>query len=534
MVAAVSNTPADAIGAAATSTEDEVHWSKAEYDIDLHPQVRRNLELCGIHSFFPIQHVTIPKILSTGYTKDLCINAPTGSGKTMVYVLPIVQRLVSRVVRRLRAVVVVPSRDLVVQVKKVFDTLIAGTPLTCGVAMGQSNFTTEQQHLVSSVDGLSLVDILVATPGRLVDHLEQTPHFTLQHVQFVVVDEADRLLNQSYQDWITKLYQSIYVTETSVENLTAAGGCASLHPSTIRRADGKNPHRIRIPLIRILLSATLTRNPRKLAAIGMPHAELVTVNDALDDNLFATPANLDESMIECDSMDKPLVLLELLHAFESQLTIVFTSSINATHRLCRLLQLFSPTPQSVREYSSGLTQKQRSQLVQQCKKGAIKVVVCSDAMARGMDIAHVGNVINYDVPPYLKTYIHRVGRTARAGRAGRAVTLVKRGQVKGLTRMLSKAKKAELPTYAYDAEHMKSLVPRYTACLASLKDTLAKEKAGHLATTTKVSLKRPVAAMEGGATESGGGDGDAEDGVEWTRDEVKQKLLNQLQRRLAA
>ncbi|ETV99170.1 hypothetical protein H310_08569 [Aphanomyces invadans] len=102
-------------------------------------------------------------------------------------------------------------------------------------------------------------------------------------------------------------------------------------------ADGKNPHRFRIPLIRILLPATLTRNPRKLAAIGMPHAELITVNDALEDNLFATPANLDESMIE-----------ELLHTFESQLTIIFTSSIIATNRLCRLLQLFSSELQSVR------------------------------------------------------------------------------------------------------------------------------------------------------------------------------------------
>ncbi|CAK4070528.1 unnamed protein product [Aphanomyces euteiches] len=505
---------------ALATEEPEVHWSKTEYNVDLDPQVCRNLEACGIHSFFPIQHVTIPKILATGYTKDLCINAPTGSGKTMVYVLPIVQRLVTRVVRRLRAVVIVPSRDLVVQVKKVFDSLIAGTPLSCGVAMGQSSFTSEQKHLVDA-QGNSLIDILVATPGRLVDHLEQTPGFTLQHVQFVVVDEADRLLNQSYQDWITKLYNSIYVSETSIENLTTTIN----HPATIRRADGKNPHRIRIPLIRILLSATLTRNPRKLAAIGMPHAELITVNDAMDDQLFTTPANLEEAMIECESTEKPLVLLELLHQFENQLTIVFTASINATHRLCRLLQLYSTAPESVREYSSSLTQKQRSQLVQQCKKGAIKIVVCSDAMARGMDIAHVVNVINYDVPPYLKTYIHRVGRTARAGRSGRAVTLVKRGQTKGLYRMLAKANKTELPTCPIDTEHMKTIVPRYTACLASLKETLAKEKAGHLALTTKVSLKRP--ASDDAADE----EDDDIPPVSWSRDEVKQKLMAQMLQR---
>ncbi|KAH9079010.1 hypothetical protein Ae201684P_021675 [Aphanomyces euteiches] len=491
---------------ALATEEPEVHWSKTEYNVDLDPQVCRNLEACGIHSFFPIQHVTIPKILATGYTKDLCINAPTGSGKDHGVCA---------------ANFIVPSRDLVVQVKKVFDSLIAGTPLSCGVAMGQSSFTSEQKHLVDA-QGNSLIDILVATPGRLVDHLEQTPGFTLQHVQFVVVDEADRLLNQSYQDWITKLYNSIYVSETSIESTFDHDNQSSSHHSP---RGWKESHRIRIPLIRILLSATLTRNPRKLAAIGMPHAELITVNDAMDDQLFTTPANLEEAMIECESTEKPLVLLELLHQFENQLTIVFTASINATHRLCRLLQLYSTAPESVREYSSSLTQKQRSQLVQQCKKGAIKIVVCSDAMARGMDIAHVVNVINYDVPPYLKTYIHRVGRTARAGRSGRAVTLVKRGQTKGLYRMLAKANKTELPTCPIDTEHMKTIVPRYTACLASLKETLAKEKAGHLALTTKVSLKRP--ASDDAADE----EDDDIPPVSWSRDEVKQKLMAQMLQR---
>ncbi|OQR92439.1 DEAD/DEAH box RNA helicase [Achlya hypogyna] len=511
----------------ATKTTAE-HWSKTEYGLDLDPTLCANLEATGIHSFFPIQHITIPKILATGYTKDLCINAPTGSGKTMVYCLPIVQRLVNRVFRRLRAVIIVPSRDLVVQVKKVLDGLVRNTPLTVGAAMGQVNFTSEQR-LLTDAKGNSLVDILVATPGRLVDHLEQTPGFTLQHVQFVVVDEADRLLNQSYQDWITKLYNSIYVTESSLENLH--GG--ALHPATIRRADGKNPHRIRIPLIRILLSATLTRNPRKLAAIGMPHAELVTVNEELNVasdaklNLFSTPANLEEGMVECEAAEKPLVLLELLHAWGDQLTIVFASSINATHRLCRLLQLYAANPESVREYSSTLNQKQRSQLVQACHRGTIKVVVCSDAMARGMDIAHVENVVNYDVPPYIKTYIHRVGRTARAGRAGRAVTLVKKGQTKGLARMLGKANKAALPEYPVDSAHMQTLVPRYTEALASLKETLAKEKAGHLGLTTGVSLKRK-AADDADSSSDADSDAEADDATTGSASDARAALRKRL------
>lgn len=111
---------------------------------------------------------------------------------------------------------------------------------------------------------------------------------------------------------------------------------------------------------------------------------------------------------------------------------MFTSSLDATHRLTRLLQLYyAHSPVVVAEYSSQLPQRRRSQLLSGMRSGAITVLVCSDAMARGMDIANVDCVVNYDVPAYVKTYIHRVGRTARAGKPGTCVTLVKKGQVRG-------------------------------------------------------------------------------------------------------
>ncbi|POM79699.1 ATP-dependent RNA helicase DDX27, partial [Phytophthora palmivora] len=261
---------------------------------DLAPEVCRTLSKLDIRSFFPVQAVAIPKILASDSDRvtDICISAPTGSGKTLTYVVPIVQRLLPRVVCRVRALIVLPSRDLAVQVHEIVQQFCQDTPLKCGLAIGQSNFALEQSALVGDISedkvsattdgGHSLVDILVATPGRLVDHLEQTPGFTLQHLQIMIVDEADRLLNQSYQDWIPKVYASVFNgQEVDDEGLTLDVGV------TCRRQDSINRRRIRTPLTRVLLSATLTRNPRKLAAIGMSNAELTKIgriDDPLADN----------------------------------------------------------------------------------------------------------------------------------------------------------------------------------------------------------------------------------------------------------
>ncbi|KAL8008639.1 putative transcription-repair coupling factor, Helicase superfamily, ATP-binding protein [Plasmopara halstedii] len=503
---------------------------------DLKPEICAALGKLKIQSFFPVQAVAIPKILASDSDRvtDICISAPTGSGKTLTYVIPIVQRLLNRIVCRIRALIVLPSRDLALQVHQVVQQFVHNTPLTCGLAIGQRNFAAEQSALVGSsmkdikssvIDGgSSLVDILVATPGRLVDHLEQTPGFTLQHLQIMIVDEADRLLNQSYQDWIQKVYASVFIGHlVDDDGLDLGVGV------TCRRRDSINRRRIRTPLTRVLLSATLTRNPRKLAAIGMSNAELTKIgriDDPLADNakqsnvdemdnandendevaettkMYSTPVNLDEYWIECDTGSKPLVLLELLSEFANSLTIVFTASVSSTHRLARLLQLYSAHSERVREFSSNLSQKQRSSLVADCKAGRIQTVVCSDAMARGMDIEDVANVVNYDVPTFIKTYIHRVGRTARAGRHGRCVTLVKMGQMKGMMRMLKKADSNKLKPFPLQHEHMKALVPRYTEALRQLKDTLAAEKTGKLQATAILQKHKVLSNRTSGAEEN--------------------------------
>lgn len=504
-----------------------------------------NLETAKIDSFFPIQQLVIPALLHQYESKDVCVSAPTGSGKTLVYLLPIIQKLSPRVIRRLRALIVVPSRDLAIQVKSVCDQYCAGSTLTCGLAIGQMNFAKEQKHLVgqsgSKIDhllglhqnenddflsllsgsstssrplprgGQSQVDILVATPGRLVDHLEQTPGFTLQHLQFLVVDEADRLLNQPYHDWISKIDADIFSPEALDTHLYPQEEEAQ--PITKRQRleqVSREIHQVKCPLQRVIVSATLTRNPRKLATLGLRRPKFLYLgrgdhpevngdqcDEDLEEECYSLPDTLSQHYLECDSGEKPLVLIELLQTFGSQQSIIFTSSVNATHRLCRLVQLYyamnddDSTSQSsiVQEYSSALSQKQRSMLIEKFRQQEIHVLVCSDAVARGVDLPHVAQVINYDVPSHLNTYVHRVGRTARAGKAGTCVTLVKKGQKKQFMRMLTNtsasAKLKQMKRNAVSSsvpQESEQHMDRYRRSLGALKSVLEQETRGTLST----------------------------------------------------
>ncbi|KAF9314666.1 ATP-dependent RNA helicase dbp6 [Linnemannia elongata] len=181
----------------------------------------------GIEECFAVQTAVIPVLMRARHLGDirkapgdLCVSAPTGSGKTLAYVLPIIEILSQRVVTRLRALVVLPTRDLCIQVKETFETFVKGTDLKIATSTGQNSFAHEQAILVGEshsnpnsprvLGGHSRVDVLITTPGRLIDHIKSTPNFTLQHLRFLVIDEADRLLNQSFQDWLFHILNAIH------------------------------------------------------------------------------------------------------------------------------------------------------------------------------------------------------------------------------------------------------------------------------------------------------------------------------------
>jgi len=477
-------------------------WKMAPFLLD-------NLKRHNFEHFFPIQALAIPDVLASERhahlrARDVCITAPTGSGKTLSYVLPILNALAQQQQQqqqqqqhRLRALVVLPSRDLASQVYKVFLDYVAGSNFTVGLAIGQSDFVAEQKGLTVPMDGkaddsidmllnrlsydpgnLSLamqvnqrqrrrqlqqqqqqqsatgasrkmrvpaggwsnVDILVCTPGRLVDHLDKTVGFTLQHLRFLVVDEADRLLSQSYHNWIDRVLEATNgasvaawknitaTTTTTTKNPGAStvpvfqmapnGQSVRIEPITWRRGgvEGDRSNQFNtnvgsstaalvcrpIQLRKFLVSATLTRDPQKLAALHLVNPKHFNVHSMKGDGdkKYAMPAALTEYLVECSAEQKPLVLLSLLLEFlqrnqnqqskrEKTVIVVFTASLDSTHRLARLLQLLWAANQygdnAVGEFSSSLSQNQRTALVQSCNnvQDPLSIVVCSDGMSRG-------------------------------------------------------------------------------------------------------------------------------------------------------
>jgi ATP-dependent RNA helicase DDX51/DBP6 len=333
-----------------------------------------NLSRHGFSRPLPIQATVLP-LLMDGPEKhdgDLCVSAATGSGKTLSYVLPIIASLKDIPDTKLRAVIVVPTRELVKQVRELCDICSAGTAIRLATAVGSKSLAEEQQMLINKekvysrtdywgtqrarvnwtifslsrlaqivkdedpFDSMgyvtrytSKVDVLITTPGRLVDHLKSTPGFTLDHVKWLVVDEADRLLNESYQEWVA-------VVKPALESRSATAEKDELlrqlrvtpRPRTVTK---------------LLLSATMTRDLSKLEAVGLRDPKLVVLggntqastsipapdteyprlqNDPNND-AFHLPDSLKETAISIpDGSEKPLFVLELIR---NQLGINSTS-----------------------------------------------------------------------------------------------------------------------------------------------------------------------------------------------------------------
>jgi len=416
----------------------------------------KNLKANKVTHFFPVQRQLIPYMLankahSMYRPHDVCVSAPTGSGKTLAFVLPIVQALRERVVPRVRALVVLPVQDLAAQVCKVFQQYAEGTQLRVKLVSGQKTFKQEQLELVKpdTCGGHhSLVDILVATPGRIVDHIQKTEGFSLEHLRFLVVDEADRVMEDIQNDWLNQV-------ESAVGRRTRPG------PLTVANAKKKS-----LPLQKLLFSATLSSNPEKLeqmnlfepklftsvvqpkdicAAASADGEKTVAAAAAADGDSFAgkytTPAELKEVLVRCkDTLNKPAILQHLIKSHSMKKALIFTKSSENAHTLTVLLKQYGLQAKEL--YSK--VQGKRAQILNQFKRGAVDFLVATDALARGIDIGEIDFVVSYDCPMFIKTYIHRVGRTARAGKPGTALTIVEKTESKKFNSLMREADKTDL------------------------------------------------------------------------------------------
>ena len=317
----------------------------------------------------------------------------------------------------------------------------------------------------------STTDILVCTPGRLVDHLQnKTPGLDLQHLRFLVIDESDRLLgHQEYQDWISKILEATQPIPTRLETNQVGVYLPVAHPQSYRYLEFPPQDSIKTlqsftPLQKLLFSATLSNDITKLACLRLHEPqwicvesqsnkivgaeldeEMKDVNDSKDLHVsneikdsYVAPPTLDEFYLVTNSIhDKPLLLFYLLFCKSLKGVLVFTKSIESAHKLAFLVESMyrkwkpNCTDTYCHAITSDLYKEKRQEWIQDFQAKRISVLICSDVMARGMDLGEsVESVINYDIFTDMKTYVHRMGRCARAGRHGSVYSLLESQQVK--------------------------------------------------------------------------------------------------------
>ncbi|XP_076766388.1 putative ATP-dependent RNA helicase Dbp73D, partial [Xylocopa sonorina] len=450
-----------------------------EFNSIIDSKLIETLRANGINKLFPVQSSMISWLLKCDkdrqqgwWLRDTCVSAPTGSGKTLAYVLPIVQILQSRLVPKIRCLIVVPVQELATQVYKVMLTYTARMNLKVGLLSGASVFQQEQSNILKKNargEYVSSVDIIVATPGRLVDHILKTPGFSLDDLRFLVIDEADKAA-----DWLEYLPEPHYRSpQLTLFNLRCS----------------------KVPAQKLLFSATLSQDPEKLNRLGLLQPILFTsvlVTDK-DDNVnldnevgnfvgrYISPEELVEQAVECAAEYKPVALYQLLIRNNTiNKTLIFTNSGKTAHRLTILLQsLLSKENIAIGELSAQLVSKEREDILKKFISGKVQILITSDALARGVDIPDVQLVVSYDLPKHIKGYIHRVGRTGRAGKSGTAISILTPKQSGIFKHMLSSVHK-KIP----DIEKMEldSLINEidYSNHIEQLKHILEVEKQNNL------------------------------------------------------
>ena len=416
-------------------------------------------ERLGVQRLWAAQAAAIPAILS--HRGDVLLSAPTGSGKTLVYALPLLHALQSRVAVRLRAVAILPTRDLAMQVLSVFETLIQGAEMDIKLVAccGRERVAEETAQL-----GPGCVDVVIGTPGRVVGHMRDTPGFEeqLRGLEWLVIDDADRLLQQSHQEWLPRLMAAVEREPLGSESSATAAAidegetlCDWLLRSDVNMRDAELALGWRRGVRKLILSATLTRHPAKLHSLRLHrpmHLHAATADELQGKgggSRFSLPTTLTERAAVVPPGLKPLALvLELRqhHAppeGEAQWTaggaIVFAATVETSHRLTRLLQLFGGL--RVAEYSARLRPEERQQALRRLADGTLQVLVCSDVLSRGIDVAGVSLVVNYDAPSCVANALLRILFTTPFSRSD--FELIRNAGTRRRTSIASGARRAQ-------------------------------------------------------------------------------------------
>ena len=343
-------------------------------EFGFHPDLLEGIEASNYENATPVQEQVIPPILAG---KDIIASAQTGTGKTAAFLLPLIHRLLNhRIEGQIGALVIVPTRELAIQIAQHLEGLAYFTNLSSIAVYGGndgSSFISEKKALQTGTD------IVICTPGRMIAHLNMG-YVQWKQLQFLVLDEGDRMLDMGFQDDINKIIASLPAKRQTL-----------LFSATM-------PDKIRQMARKILIDPTEIN-----IAISKPPEKIVQ-----------------KAFVVYEPQKLPL-LKHILSNVPFKSALIFCSRKQSVKSLVKELQR---TKLRIEEIHSDLEQSQREDVLNGFTSGRIPVLVATDILSRGIDIDTIDLVINYDVPRDAEDYVHRIGRTARAEADGMAITLV--------------------------------------------------------------------------------------------------------------
>ncbi len=355
-------------------------------ELNLSPSILKAIAGCGYAEPTPIQARAIPLVLSG---RDLVASAQTGTGKTAAFVLPALQRLTAPPAERgrgPRVLVLTPTRELATQVTDAVRTYGKFMRVRSGAILGGMPYR-EQLRLISQP-----VDMIVATPGRLLDHLERG-RLSLARLELLVLDEADRMLDMGFIEDVEKI--------------------AAATPKTRQT---------------LLFSATLDARVQKLASGILQEPEHVRISPQQ-----VTHDLIDQRLMVVDDLGhKNRLLRHLLAENTLKRAIIFSATKRDADDLARVL---NEQGHAAAALHGDMSQGARNRTIADMRRGKVRLLVATDVAARGLDVTGISHVINYDLPRFAEDYVHRIGRTGRAGASGIAISFVSSRELSYLDRI---------------------------------------------------------------------------------------------------